>query len=92
MVCTTRPGDLNVAMLTGSQRESKIEVDFQRKDYFEYYNLENFLSNILINFLLQAQKKLQNYIILAWFTNIRKFQLTGVSPKVFHHKIIQISN
>ena len=79
MVCTTRPGDLNVAMLTGSQRESKIEVDFQRKDYFEYYNLENFLSNILINFLLQAQKKLQNYIILAWFTNIRKFQLTGVS-------------
>ena len=35
---------------------------------------------------------MQNYIILAWFTNIRKFQLTGVSPKVFHHKIIQISN
>ena len=32
-------------------------MNFQRKDYFEYYNLEKFWSNILINFLLQAQKK-----------------------------------
>ena len=56
MVCPTRPGDLNVAMLTGSQRKSEIEVDFQRKDYFEFY-LEDFWGNISINFFLQPQKK-----------------------------------
>ena len=42
---------------TGSQRESEIEVDFQRKGYFEYKILKGFWGNFSINFFLQAQKK-----------------------------------
>ena len=74
-------------MQTGSQRESEIEVDFQRKGYFEYKILKGFWGNFSINFFLQAQKKKQNYIILVFFTNIQNFQLTAVSPKVFHREI-----
>ena len=43
-------------MQTGCQGESEIEVDFQRKGYFEYKILKGFWGNFSINFFLQAQK------------------------------------
>ena len=52
-------------MQTGSQRESEIEVDFQRKGYFEYKILKSFWGNFSINFFLQAQKK-KNKITSFW--------------------------
>ena len=51
---------------TGCQGESEIEVDFQRKGYFEYKILKGFWGNFSINFFLQAQQK-KSKITSFWY-------------------------